>query len=137
MTIKWNHNSLLKLASTRDELHRHPTIAGLSLRVRIDKLTWVWRRSRDGKVYKTKLGKFPAFRISDAEEWANELNTKLERDGNPLAVPEATPARLTVAEAWDDYIEDRTRAGKRTVGELDQMGKLDIVALIGDRRAHV
>lgn len=133
MTIKWNHNSLLKLASAGDELHRHPTIAGLGLRVRLDKLTWVWRRSRHGKVYKTKLGKFPAFRISDAEEWATELNTKLECEGNPLEIPEPAPARLTVAEAWDDYIEDRTRAGKRTVGELDQMGKLDIVALIGNQ----
>lgn len=69
--------------------------------------TWRYRRRlSSGGVIKLTFGRYPAFSIAAAREWAAELNAKVEADIDPrvLAAEEIERARLTVAFAHERYM---------------------------------
>jgi hypothetical protein len=69
--------------------------------------TWRYRRRlSNGDVVRLSLGRYPAFTIAAAREWAADLNAKVERDIDPrvLAAEEVERARLTVAFAHERYM---------------------------------
>lgn len=69
--------------------------------------TWRYRRRlSNGGVVKLTLGRYPAFSIAAAREWAANLNSKVETDVDPrmLAAEEIERAQLTVAFAHERYM---------------------------------
>jgi hypothetical protein len=69
-----------------------------------------------------------------AEAEAVKLNEKIDRGGNPLAVPEvvAPPERVTLATTWEWYIDSRIDSGTRAIRKVDLIGRKDLLPEVGD-----
>ena len=85
-----------------------PQTPGLRIEVgATGRKTWRYRRRlSSGGVIKLTLGRYPAFSIAAAREWAAELNAKVQADIDPrmLAAEEIERAKLTVAFAHERYM---------------------------------
>lgn len=85
-----------------------PQMPGLRIEVgATGKKTWRYRRRlTGGGTIKLTLGRYPAFSIAAAREWAAELNAKVEADVDPrvLAIAGIERAKLTVAFAHERYM---------------------------------
>jgi hypothetical protein len=85
-----------------------PQTPGLRIEVgATGKKTWRYRRRlTSGGVIKLTLGRYPAFSIAAAREWAAGFNAKVEADIDPrvLAAEEIERAKLTVAFAHERYM---------------------------------
>ena len=85
-----------------------PQTPGLRIEVgATGRKTWRYRRRlTGGGIIKLTLGRYPAFSIAAAREWAAGLNAKVEADVDPraLAAEEIERARLTVAFAHERYM---------------------------------
>ena len=135
--FKWTHKELLGWKPEREEIKIHPT-QGLRLRGYPNgRKTWQWLRTRDKRNLKATLGRFPQFSLADANAWALGLNDAFERGLDPTtpALPETKPEpekRVTVADAWALYIEDRIFVGKKAISSLDFTGQKDILPVCGE-----
>ena len=84
-----------------------PQTPGLWIEAGCRRKSWRYRRRlANGSVVKLTLGRYPAFSIAVAREWAVELNSKIEMDIDPraLAAEEIERAKLTVAFAHERYM---------------------------------
>jgi integrase len=94
--------------------------------------TWRYRRRlSSGGVIKLTLGRYPAFSIAAAREWAAELNAKVEADIDPrvLATEEIERAKLTIA-----FVHERYMAAVRE-GRASRAKKLNKPRTIADKLA--
>ena len=85
-----------------------PQTPGLQIEVgATGRKTWRYRRRLSGGgVIKLTLGRYPAFSIAAAREWAAGLNAKVEADIDPrvVAAEEIERTKLTVAFAHERYM---------------------------------
>jgi hypothetical protein len=68
--------------------------------------TWRYRRRLSNDIVRLTLGRYPAFSIAEAREWAADLNVKVEAGIDPrvVAAEEIERTKLTVAYAHERYI---------------------------------
>lgn len=102
------------------------------------------RKARDGKIIKMTLGSTATFSVVEARDWARELNSIIERGGNPTDVAasegaaeaqEQTRLAMTVGVAWNHYITTLEREGNHAPHTLTMKRcrfKIDIAPAIGD-----
>lgn len=123
-----------------------PQTPGLWIKVGArGKKTWRYRRRlSNGGVVRLTLGRYPAFSIAAAREWAAELNAKVEADVDPrvLDLEEIERAKLTVAFAHERYMaavrEGRASRAKklnkpRTIADKLAIYDCDIAPKLADK----
>jgi len=123
-----------------------PQTPGLRIEVgATGRKTWRYRRRiTGGGIIKLTLGRYPAFSIAAAREWAAGLNAKVEADVDPraLAVEEIERAKLTVAFAHQRYMvavrEGRASRAKklnkpRTIADKLAIYNRDIAPTLAER----
>jgi integrase len=126
---------------------RDPETPGLALEVlRSGKKHWLYRRrvAKSQKIVCLVLGRYPAYSIAAAREWAGELNLQVERGANPAAEMRAENARaaMTVARAHGLYMhavrEGRASRAKRknkprTISDKLELYNRDIAPALASR----
>lgn len=95
-----------------------------------------------GRIVKSTLGRFPAFSIADAREWAGALNLQIDRGIDPTAkAEEDAKTGMTVADAHVLYIA-AVKSGKRktlkprTITEKEEIWSRDVRDFIGSEPIH-
>jgi site-specific recombinase XerD len=90
---------------------------------------------------KMTLGRYPAFGLADAREWAAERNAERDRGKDPrlLAIAreahsEASKAH-TVKSVWEDWIAHKRRVKEAlsSLGDYNRLVRSDMLETIGDK----
>jgi integrase len=73
------------------------------------KTFYIYRRLRGGKPVRVKGPAFPSTGVDAARAWAREELGKLDRGVDPNAELRARRNQVTLADAWDDYLEKHSK----------------------------
>lgn len=120
-----------------------PATVGLTIEAKASgRKVWRYDRRVAGRIHKATLGTFPAFTIVDAREWANDLNTKIERGIDPVEEKrEEAKLSITMDEAHERYMAacktgmHRLRQRKLSANTIKEKAKIwkDVSPILGKR----
>lgn len=120
--------------SVLDELaegkHFDPSVAGLCVIVSgTGNKKWHFRRrvARSGLTISLTLGRFPAYSISQARKWAEELNVAIERGDDPrIEIRREKSRAATLADAHKRYMEVLRRGERKQLKPRTLQDKVNI-----------